>query len=219
MIFLPGGTFAMGSNEDQSERPLHRVTVKPFSISKFPVTVREWNQCATAKACSFAALQLRVRTMLPLRIDVQEFVAWLTRVTQKRFRLPTEAEWEYAARAGTQTKYWWGDQFQSDMGNCKGCGGTYDSARPLKVGSFKPNPFGLYDMGGSVDQWVEDCWHKDYQGAPADGSAWIDKVCASHVIRSGSWKNDQSYMRPSNRDHYDTGVRYPTHGFRIAISP
>ena len=75
---------------------------------------------------------------------------------------------------GTQTRYWWGDQLQSDMANCRGCGGGYDPLQPLKVGSFKPNPFGLHDMGGSVDQWVEDCWHKDYQGAPIDGSAWIE---------------------------------------------
>jgi formylglycine-generating enzyme required for sulfatase activity len=103
--------------------------------------------------------------------------------------------------------------------NCKGCGGTYDPAKPLKVGSFKSNTFGLYDMGGNVDQWVEDCWHKGYQGAPADGSAWIDGTCVSRVIRSGSWKNDASYVRASDRDHYDTDVRYPTHGFRIAVSP
>jgi formylglycine-generating enzyme required for sulfatase activity len=105
------------------------------------------------------------------------------------------------------------------MANCKGCAGIYDLAKPLKVGSFKPNTFGLYDMGGNVDQWVEDCWHKDYQGAPTDSSAWIDLTCTARVIRSGSWKNDTSYMRPSNRDRYDMGVRYPTHGFRIAVSP
>jgi formylglycine-generating enzyme required for sulfatase activity len=74
-------------------------------------------------------------------------------------------------------------------------------------------------MGGAVDQWVEDCWHKNYQGAPSDGSAWVESDCGSHVIRSGSWKNDARYVRPANRDSYDTNVRYPTHGFRIALSP
>ena len=137
----------------------------------------------------------------------------------KKFRLPSEAEWEYAARGGTQTRYWWGDQLQSDMANCKGCSGAYDPSQPLKVGSFKPNPFGLHDMGGSVDQWVEDCWHRDYQGAPIDGSAWIERNCAARVMRSGSWKNDPSYIRPASRDRYDTGVRYPTHGFRVVASP
>src|SRR6266849_203003 len=91
--------------------------------------------------------------------------------------------------------------------------------QPVKVGSFKPNPFGLYDMGGGVDQWVEDCWHKNYQGAPWNGSPWVGGDCASHVIRSGSWKNDARYARPANRDSYDTNVRYPTHGLRVALSP
>jgi len=77
----------------------------------------------------------------------------------------------------------------------------------------------LYDMGGGVDQWVEDCWHKNYLGAPSDGSPWLENDCGSHVIRSGSWKNDARYVRPANRDSYDTNVRYPTHGFRVALTP
>ena len=104
------------------------------------------------------------------------------------------------------------------MANCKGCSEPYEAMQPLRVGSFRPNPFGLHDMGGGVDQWVEDCWHKNYQGAPLDHSPWIDNGCSSRVIRSGSWKNDTSYVRPASRDHYDTNVRYPTHGFRVALS-
>jgi formylglycine-generating enzyme required for sulfatase activity/class 3 adenylate cyclase len=220
MIPIAGGTFAMGSNDDPSEKPIHRVTIKPFSISKFPITVREWNECVAAKVCSDATTGKDDAPAANLSWnDAQEFVAWLSRLGGKQFRLPTEAEWEYAARAGTQTRYWWGDQLQSDMANCKGCSGLYESTQPLKVGSFKPNPFGLHDMGGSVGQWVEDCWHKDYQGAPIDGSAWIERNCAARVMRSGSWKNDPSYIRPASRDRYDTGVRYPTHGFRIVASP
>ena len=210
----------MGSNDDVSERPIHRVTIKPFAIGKFPVTVREWNQCVAAKACSYVATGKEEAPVTNISWDdTQEFIRWLSQVSQKMFRLPSEAEWEYAARGGTQTKYWWGDQPQPDMANCKGCGGVYDPSQPLKVGSFKANPFGLYDMGGSVDQWVQDCWHKDYQGAPSDGSAWLDKTCASRVIRSGSWRNDQSYVRPASRQAYDAGVRYPTHGFRVAAPP
>ena len=216
-IPLRGGSFAMGSNEDLSERPVHQVTIKPFAIGKFPVSVQEWNACATAKACGFVSTG---RDEAPITnvswSDARQYVAWLAETTGKPYRLPTEAEWEYAARAGTQTKYWWGDQFQADAANCKNCAAN---EQPVKVGSLKPNPFGLYDMGGSVDQWVEDCWHKTYQGAPADGSAWVEGQCPSHVLRSGSWKNDGRYVRPSNRDSYDTNVRYPTHGFRVALSP
>jgi formylglycine-generating enzyme required for sulfatase activity len=217
MVPLSGGTFAMGSNDDASEKPIRRVTVKPFAISKFPVTMREWNACVAAKACSYAPSGADDAPVTNVSWnDAQQFVTWLSQTTQKSFRLPSEAEWEYAARGGTTSKFWWGEQLQSGMANCKGCGDPYDTALPLKVGSFKPNPFGLHDMGGGVNQWVSDCWHKNYAGAPADGSAWIDADCTSRVIRSGSWRNSPDYVRAASRDHYDTNVRYPTHGFRIA---
>lgn len=219
MIAIRGGSFAMGSNDDPTERPVHQVTVKPFSIGKYPVTVQEWNECAAAKACGFTASGKDDAPITNVSwTDAQQYAAWLARTTKKSYRLPSEAEWEYAARGGTQTKYWWGDKLQPAMAGCKDCG-DLAAEQPAKVGSFKPNPFGLHDMGGGVDQWVEDCWRRTYQGAPGDGSAWTGGDCSSHVLRSGSWKNDSRYVRPSNRDGYDTNVRYPTHGFRVALSP
>jgi formylglycine-generating enzyme required for sulfatase activity/class 3 adenylate cyclase len=220
MKTVRGGSFTMGSNDELTEKPTHQVTLKPFAISQYPVSVRDWNECATAKGCAFTATGKDDAPVTNVSwSDAKQFIAWLAGATGKPYRLPSEAEWEYAARAGTQTKYWWGDQLQSGMANCKNCADIASTEQPVKVGSFKPNPFGLYDMGGGVDQWVEDCWHKNYQGAPADGSAWVEGDCGSHVIRSGSWKNDARYVRPSNRDSYDTNVRYPTHGFRVALSP
>jgi formylglycine-generating enzyme required for sulfatase activity/class 3 adenylate cyclase len=220
MIPLRAGSFAMGSNEEITEKPVHQITIKPFAIGKFPVSVREWNECAAAKGCAFVAAGKDDAPVTNVSwTDAKQYVAWLAEAARKPYRLPTEAEWEYAARGGTQTKYWWGDQFQSGIANCKNCSDIAATEQPIKVGSFKPNPFGLYDMGGGVDQWVEDCWHKNYLGAPTDGSAWVESRCASHVIRSGSWRNDARYVRPSNRDSYDTDVRYPTHGFRVALSP
>lgn len=219
MIAIRGGSFAMGSNDDPTERPVHQVTIKPFSIGKYPVTVQEWNECAAAKACSFTATGKDDAPVSNVSwADAQQYVAYLSLATKKPYRLPSEAEWEYAARGGTQSKYWWGDRLQPGMVACKDCG-DLAAEQPAKVGSFKPNPFGLYDMGGGVDQWVEDCWHRTYQGAPGDGSAWTGGDCFSHVLRSGSWKNDARYIRPANRDSYDTNVRYPTHGFRVALSP
>ena len=219
MVPLRGGNIAMGSNEEISEKPIHQVTIKPFAISKYPITVREWNECAAAKACAFTATGKDDAPVTNVSwSDAKQFVAWLAGTTQKPYRLPSEAEWEYAARGGTQTKYWWGDQLQPGIANCKNCTDVAGTEQPVEVGSFKPNPFGLYDMGGGVDQWVEDCWHKTYQGAPSDGSPWTAGDCSSHVIRSGSWKNDARYVRPANRDSYDTNVRYPTHGFRVALS-
>lgn len=219
MIAIRGGSFAMGSNDDPTERPVHQVTIKPFSIGKYPVTVQEWNECAAAKACSFTATGKDDAPVSNVSwTDAQQYVAYLSQAAKKPYRLPSEAEWEYAARGGTQSKYWWGDKLQPGMAACKDCG-DLAAEQPAKVGSFKPNPFGLYDMGGGVDQWVEDCWHRTYQGAPGDGSAWTGGDCFSHVLRSGSWKNDARYVRPANRDSYDTNVRYPTHGFRVALSP
>jgi len=219
MIAIRGGSFAMGSNDDPTERPVHQVVIKPFSIGKYPVTVQEWNECAAAKACGFTAIGKDDAPISNVSwTDAQQYVAYLAQATKKPYRLPSEAEWEYAARGGTQSKYWWGDKLQPGMAACKDCGDAA-AEQPAKVGSFKPNPFGLYDMGGGVDQWVEDCWHKTYQGAPNDGSAWSGGDCGSHVLRSGSWKNDSRYVRPSNRDGYDTNVRYPTHGLRVALSP
>jgi formylglycine-generating enzyme required for sulfatase activity len=223
MVSLPGGSFAMGSNDDMTERPIHQVAIRPFTIGKFPVTVREWNECAAAKACGFTAT---ARDDAPITDvswnDAKQYAAWLAQATQKAYRLPSEAEWEYAARGGTQTKYWWGDQLQPGIVNCKNCTDIAGAEQPIKVGSLKPNPFGLYDMGGGVDQWVEDCWHKNYQGAPTDGVPWLaggGGECNSRVIRSGSWRNDARAARPASRDRYDAVVRYPTHGFRIALSP
>lgn len=179
-VMLPGGSFAMGSNGDGSERPLHQVSVKPFGIGKYPVTVGEWNECAVAKACPFVAPG---KDNMPVTnvswSDAQQYVSWLSSVTRKSYRLPTEAEWEYAARGGTPTKYWWGDRQQSGMANCKDCSDGAASDQPAEVGSFRPNPFGLFDMGGTVDQWVQDCWHRNYQGAPTDGSAWMGGDCLS----------------------------------------
>jgi formylglycine-generating enzyme required for sulfatase activity len=105
------------------------------------------------------------------------------------------------------------------LADCKGCGGLHDAVEPAKVGTLPANPFGLHDIGGGVAEWVEDCWHKDYRGAPADGSAWLGTDCRARVLRGGSWRNDASYVRSASRDYYDASVRYPTHGIRVVRSP
>ena len=220
MVAIAGGEFMMGSRDDPSEQPIHRVTIKPFLIGKYPVTVGEWKACVAAGGCD--AVPTRENDVTPMDnlswTDAKKFAAWLSSASGRKYRLPTESEWEYAARAGTQTKYWWGDQIKPGMAYCKGCGGAYDPREPLKVGSLPANPFGVYDMAGGVAEWVEDCWHHDYHGAPETGGAWNAVDCRSHVLRGGSWRNDPSYLRAASRDQYDTGVRYVTHGFRVARS-
>jgi formylglycine-generating enzyme required for sulfatase activity/class 3 adenylate cyclase len=219
LVALKGGSVALGSNDDPSEKPVHHVNVPPFAIGKYPVTVAQWGQCVAAKACAAIPAGDPEAPMTNLSWDdAQAYVRWLSKVTNRNYRLPTEAEWEYAARGGTDTKWWWGNQLKDGIANCKGCGEPYDPHRPAKVGAFQPNPFGLYDMGGAVEQWVADCWHKDYGGAPSDASAWTTGDCSAHVVRGGSWKSDPSYLRPAARGQYDTSVRYVTHGLRVARS-
>jgi formylglycine-generating enzyme required for sulfatase activity len=209
----------MGSNEDPSEAPIHQVKVSPFALGRYPVTVGEWRQCVAAKACR---LVLEGDNAAPARNvswdDAQQYTAWLSSSTGQTYRLPSEAEWEYAARAGTNSRYWWGEKVAPKMANCKGCGEPYDPRQPVNVGSFPANPLGLYDLTGGVAQWVDDCWHPNYQGAPSDGSAWSDPNCREHVLRGGSWRSDASYVRSASRGYYDSGVRYPAHGFRVARS-
>ena len=189
MISLRGGSFAMGSNEDVSEKPVHQVTVKPFAIGKFPVSVQEWNACAAAKACGFMAAGKDDAPVTNVSwSDAKQYVAWLAETTRKPYRLPSEAEWEYAARGGTQTRYWWGDQFQPGMVNCKNCSDIAATDQPVKVGSLKPNPFGLYRYGRRRRSMGRGLLAQKLSGRSGGRSAWVESECASHVIRSGSWR-------------------------------
>ena len=220
MIALPGATFRMGSGEDRSERPLHMVTVRRFSIAEHATTVREWQACVDARVC---VVEPTGKPQDPVTNvswdDARQYAGWVSGVTRQRYRLPTEAEWEYAARAGTTTRYSWGDAMLPDKAGCKGCNASGDPHDPPWVGAYPANRFNLYGMGGGVAEWVADCWHRDYAGAPADGSvAWDAPNCHARVLRGGSWMDDASAVRPSSREYYDAPVRYPTHGFRVALS-
>ena len=218
MLAIPGGTFQMGSNEDASEQPIHRVTVKPFLLAKYPVTVRQWLECSRTKACAYTPSGSADAPVSNISwADAQQYIMWLSQTTHHRYRLPTEAEWEYAVRGGTETRDRWGNAMKPGFADCKGCG---DFVPPVKVGTRVPNPFGVFDINGGVTEWMDDCWFKDYRGAPADGSARSSaSACREHVLRGGSWNNDQNYVRSASRDFYDTSVRYPTHGIRVARSP
>jgi formylglycine-generating enzyme required for sulfatase activity len=146
--------------------------------------------------------------------DAKVYVAWLSQKTGHTYRLPTEGEWEYVARAGSTTTYPWGRAVEKDHANCLGC-----TSEPVKkaidTGSFPPNAFGVYDMTGNAAEWVEDCWNENYRGAPADGSAWNKQQCRERVLRGGSFNNDPKYLRSAARFKYDHDVRFYTNGFRV----
>jgi formylglycine-generating enzyme required for sulfatase activity len=221
MVALAGGTFEMGSTRDPSERPTHRVAVGTFALGKFEVTHREWRACVAAGACTLKpnpSADERLPMMNVSWDDATQFAAWLAQLTGKPYRLPTETEWEYAARAGTSTPFPWGPQPGVAQIDCSGCGTARDTRLPALAGSFPPNPWGLQDMLGGVAEWVEDCWHKSYDGAPANGSAWTTPRCSQHVLRGGSWKNPPADVTVSARNFYDASVRYAANGLRVAVA-
>lgn len=221
LVAVPPGTFTMGSNSaDPSERPAHKVSIgQPFAIGKYEVTAEQWRACVDAGGCPPVAANADAPGNLPARDlgwqDAQQYVKWLSKVSGKSYRLPTEAEWEYAARGGTATPYWWGEQMRTGTANCKECGEPWRQEGPADAGSFAPNPFGLHDMNGSVWEWVSDCWHNSFKGAPADGRSWDEANCRARVIRGGSWREGASYMLSSTRFRYDASVRHSQNGFRV----
>jgi formylglycine-generating enzyme required for sulfatase activity len=229
MIVIPAGRFSMGSPDDDdaraNERPRHEVTiVNPIAVSKFEATFDEWDACFATGACPRVPDRWGRGQMPAINVswnDSKQYAAWLSRVTGKPYRLLTEAEWEYAARAGAVTRYSWGDGPDEGEANCDGCGSRWDLRQPAPVGSFKPNAFGLYDMQGNVWEWVEDAWHDNYDGAPEVGSGWTTGDLDYRVVRGGSWRNETSLVRAAVRDKRNVHVRFDTLGFRVArtLSP
>ncbi|MDO9708130.1 SUMF1/EgtB/PvdO family nonheme iron enzyme [Paracraurococcus lichenis] len=221
MVRLPGGTLMMGQgSSDSAARPVRHVTIRGFAMGQFPVTVAEWKACTAAGGCGPLPRLSIAEDTTPLHNvswdDAQQYVAWLSKATGQPYRLPSEAEWEYAARAGTTTRYWWGDLVGTGLANCADCGGAQDVRGPMTVDAFQPNAFGLHDMLGGVAEWVQDCWVPNYQGAPSDGSARDSRACMRRVLRGGSFRSGREEILPVARNFYDAPVRYQANGFRVA---
>jgi formylglycine-generating enzyme required for sulfatase activity len=225
MVVVPAGGFTMGSPSYDSERPTHGVTIaKPFAIAKFALTFDEWDACATHGDCvpnvNDSGWGRGPRPAINVSWeDAQRYVKWLSRITTKPYRLLSEAEYEYAARAGTETEYAWGRDITSNgeaMANCAGCGSRWDHKETAPVGSFPANLFSLYDMVGNVSEWTEDCWHDNYDGAPTDGSAWTRVGCSRRVVRGGSWYNNTDFLRSASRHMNRAADPDYSLGFRIA---
>jgi len=219
MVVVPPGEFDMGSAELEYEKPVHRVAIKAFAIGRREVTFDEWDQCVAAGNCFRPDDRGQGRGDRPVTDvswrDVQAYIGWLSQKSGKKYRLPSEAEWEYAARGGTKTTFWWGRDVGNRFANCRDCGG---GAQPqaIATGTFAANPFGLFDTSGNAAEWVEDCWNDSYRGAPKDGTAWSSGQCGQRVLRGGSFDSQARYVRSAARFRYDVDVRYYANGFRVA---
>ena len=238
MVVVPAGTFRMGcvSGQDceDDEKPVHRVTIgAPFAVGVYEVTFAEWDTCVRAGECrgyrpndewGSGRYQSNDRGWGRGRRpvinvsweDVQKYLGWLIRESGAPYRLLSEAEWEYVARAGSETRYSWGDTIGTNRANCYRCGSRWDAERTAPVGSFQANAFGLYDVHGNVWEWVEDCRNGNYEGAPADGTAWTKGDCDFRKVRGGAWDGNPRSLRSAYRGMDSIGDRSNRVGFRVA---
>lgn len=222
LAIIPPGDFTMGNDGPHKyERPTHTVTFdKAFAIGMFEVTFDEWRACFDAKACGAEMPddhgwgQGNRPIMNVTWADTNLYVTWLSDKTGKTYRLPTEAEWEYAARAGTQSEFWWGDDIGVGKANCRNCAPKI-SHQTEPVDSFAANPWGLYNVHGNVWEWVQDCWNSTHEGAPTDGGARLEGDCRQRVMRSGSWYYFSKNVRAAWRFKNDARVRSYGIGFRV----
>ena len=231
MIVVPAGSYMMGSPAEEVERdadegPVHMVTIgAPLAVGRYEITFSQWDACHEAGGCSHnpddQGWGRGNRPVVDVNWhDAQEYMSWLSEKTGRQYRLLSESEWEYVARAGADTRYWWGDEIGSNRANCSGCGSLWDGQHTAPVGSFSPNGFGLYDVYGNVWEWVEDCQATSYEGAPDDGTAWLAGNCDRHYVRGGSWENLPRYVRSANRGWNTADLRgllgSANTGFRVA---
>jgi formylglycine-generating enzyme required for sulfatase activity len=230
MVVIPAGEFTMGSPAfDLGAEAQHRVTISyPFAVSKFEITFEDWDLCLDAGGCGGYRPddegwgRGKQPVMNVSWLDAKSYVDWLSKKAGKAYRLLSEAEWEYAARAGTTTRFAVGDKVSPNQANYNAS--TDGSGHPeinrqkaVPVGSFQPNGFGLYDMLGNVSEWVEDCWNDNYTAAtPGDGTAWLQGKCNGRVVRGGSWEDSDDELRSAARTGGNQDDRFYTDGLRIA---
>jgi formylglycine-generating enzyme required for sulfatase activity len=231
LVAVPAGSFTMGSPATERDRredegPQHKVTLRSFAVGVYEVTFEQYDACVAAKACSTEADDNKwgrgKRPVINVDFeDGEQYTRWLSKKTGKRYRLPSESEWEYAARAGTSTVFAFGDKLDPSNTNYA-ANFTYNGSvkgqgrdQTLPVGSLAPNAWGLYDVHGNVLEWVIDCPHDDYQGAPSDGKPWV-KNCAEprHILRGGSWYDNPVYSRSAFRGGLAAGNATAT-GLRV----
>ena len=226
MVQIPAGNFLMGSPRtqgDPDEQPAHTVRIEGFFMSQITITQRQWKSIMKKLLpCRGKGLDLPVDRVSWL--DAQRFCEKLTKTTQRPYRLPSEAEWEYACRAGTLTDFAYGDMITTDLANYVGWHAYKDGPTgeyrhgPIQAGLFAPNRFGLYDMHGNLSEWCADTWHANYVGAPSDGQPWLRGGTAERVLRGGSWHDPPGLCRSAARLKLMPSEGEDFVGFRVALS-
>jgi len=220
VVVIPAGHYVMGSDE-KAESPRVPVTIaKPFALGRFETTFDEFDACVDAGGCAKKPFDRDWgRGRRPVHTvtlaEIEQYLGWLSKTTGHKYRLPSEEEWEYAARAGTTTKYWFGNIMIAGEVNCRDCATEWSAVKSAPVGSFKPNPWGLYDVHGNLNELVADCWNTSHAGAPADGSARTDGDCKSRVFKGGAWYYNPRAARSAWRARNDTRVASYVFGFRV----
>lgn len=225
MIVVPSGTFIMGAPESDrdkygNEGPPQSISLaRPFAVSKFHVTFAEWDACVAVGGCPHVQDSNFGRGSRPAINmtwpEAKQYVAWLARMTGKPYRLLSEAEWEFAARAGGTTRYTWGDEIGRGNANCNGCGSEWDNKGTAPVKSFKPNAFGIFDVHGNVFQWLEDCYEDSLVGIPVNGEARKTETCGRRVRRGGSWTSIPRDLRVTGRSIIGIDYRNYNGGLRV----
>lgn len=218
VVAIPAGKFVMGSEAGaEDEKPMREVSIEAFSMSKHEITMEQYRVYAIDNDMlppQYEAADYNRPVANVSWQDAQAYVQWLSKRTKKQYRLPTEAQWEYAARAGSVTPFFTGEDLLN-AANCVGCGSEWGGKQTAPVGSFQPNQFGLYDMHGNVWEWVQDCWTDNYFGRGDNAAAISRQGCDRFVMRGGSWYNEADYARASYRGNEAPGFRDKGVGFRV----
>ena len=223
MINVPAGTFRMGGASaivGPDEVPRHQVTISAFVVGVYEVTFDEYYQFAKAtgrKQPEDSGWDRKTHPVVDIAWDdAFAYTRWLSKQTGKSYRLLSESEWEYVARAGTTRSFWWGSKPGTGNAHCFDCKSDYSTSKPAKIGTYKPNPFGLYDTAGNVFEWVHDCYHRNYKDAPDDGSVWEGGDCDVRIARGGAYRSPANSMRVENRDKFKSNKGQYNVGFRVA---
>jgi len=231
-IVIPTGSFMMGDKDDPEASPVHKVEIQSFKMMENEVTYNQWNKCVREGPCKkivktggFKDYGGNYPVQFVGNAEIEIFIGWLNRTQNRSYRLPSEAEWEYAARAGTSTAYSWGNDSGINKAACSYCG-KKNSGTLYPVGSFAPNPWGLFDMHGNIAEWTADCYHRTYEGAPVDGSAWTKncykkdsygKLYTYQVTRGGNYSIDDTKMTSAKRDGALLDHKLHSRGFRLVV--